>query len=130
MTDLKLRGSYGISGNDVIARLRHPKLADSLIQFSYNESPAAATAYGISPTIGNTEPEVGADQRPRTSAWTYGFFEQPPYRLDRLLRRPQTRDLIFPYTLPLLTGVTTVNRNIGRNPQPGRGGGADVAKYA
>ncbi len=119
VSELKLRGSYGISGNDVINPYATQNSL-SLIQFSYNES-TAAPAYGISPTIGNTNLkweltntfDMGLD---------FGFFDNRiTGSVDYYDAR--THDLIFPYTLPLLTGVTTVNRNIGKT----RNRGLEVA---
>ncbi len=119
VTELKLRGSYGISGNDVINAYATQNSL-TLVQFSYNES-AAAPAYTVSPTIGNQNLsweltntfDLGLD---------FGFLDNRiTGSIDYYDAR--TRDLIFPYTLPLLTGVTTVNRNIGRT----RNRGLEVA---
>jgi len=109
-SELKLRGSYGVSGNDVINAYATQNTL-TLTQFSYNET-TAAPAYTISPTIGNqnlkweltTTADFGLD---------FGLFDN---RLTGTVDYydARTNDLIFPYTLPLLTGVTTVNRNIGK----------------
>ncbi|MDO7851656.1 SusC/RagA family TonB-linked outer membrane protein [Hymenobacter convexus] len=110
VSELKLRGSYGISGNDVINAYATQNSL-TLTQFSYNET-TAAPAYTISPTIGNQSlkweltntADFGVD---------FGLFDN---RLTGTVDYydARTSDLIFPYTLPLLTGVTTVNRNIGK----------------
>ena len=109
-SELKLRGSYGISGNDVINAYATQNSL-TLAQISYNET-TAAPAYLISPTIGNqslkweltTTADFGVD---------FGLFDN---RLTGTVDYydARTNDLIFPYTLPLFTGVTTVNRNIGK----------------
>ncbi|GAB4018599.1 SusC/RagA family TonB-linked outer membrane protein [Spirosoma koreense] len=109
VTDLKLRTSYGVSGNDVI----NPYATQSsltTVSFAYSDA-NAANAYLISPTIGNqdlkweltTTADVGLDVGLLNNRITAN--------IDYYDAR--TNDLIFPYTLPLLTGVTTVNRNIG-----------------
>lgn len=109
VTDLKLRASYGISGNDVI----NPYATQNslaTVSFAYNDA-NAANAYLINQTIGNqdlrweltTTADVGLD---------VGLLDNRiTANIDYYDAR--TNDLIFPYTLPLLTGVTTVNRNIG-----------------
>ncbi|WP_426061788.1 SusC/RagA family TonB-linked outer membrane protein [Hymenobacter sp. B1770] len=119
LTELKLRGSYGISGNDVINAYA-TQGALQLIQFGYNDA-GATPAYGIAPTIGNpdlkweltTTADFGVD---------FGLLDN---RLTGTVDYydARTNDLIFPYTLPLLTGVTTVNRNIGKT----RNRGIEVA---
>jgi TonB-linked SusC/RagA family outer membrane protein len=109
VTDLKLRASYGISGNDVINPYATQNSLTT-VSFAYNDA-NAANAYLISPTIGNqdlkweltTTADVGLDVGLLNNRITAN--------IDYYDAR--TNDLIFPYTLPLLTGVTTVNRNIG-----------------
>lgn len=110
LTELKLRGSYGISGNDGI----NPYATQNALtntQFSFNDANATPT-YTISPTIGNLDlgwektatADIGVD---------FGLFDN---RLTGAVDYydARTSELIFPYTLPAFTGVTTVNRNIGR----------------
>lgn len=109
VTDLKLRASYGRSGNDVI----NPYATQNslaTVSFAYNDA-NAANAYLINQTIGNqdlrweltTTADVGLD---------VGLLDNRiTANIDYYDAR--TNDLIFPYTLPQLTGVTTVNRNIG-----------------
>jgi outer membrane receptor protein involved in Fe transport len=81
------------------------------IQFSYNDA-NAAIAYGINPTIGNDQLEweltatkdLGLDfsiLRNRISG-SIDYYDALTY------------NLIFPYTLPGSTGVSTVNRNVGK----------------
>jgi TonB-linked SusC/RagA family outer membrane protein len=110
LTELKLRGSYGVSGNDGVAPYG---TQNSLVatQFSWNET-AATPTYTIAPTIGNRglgwEGTYTAD-----FGLDFGLFDN---RLTGTIDYydAQTRDLIFPFVLPAFTGVTTVNRNIGR----------------
>ncbi len=110
VSDLKLRASYGVSGNDVI----NPYATQNslaTVSFAYNDA-NAANAYLINQTIGNqdlkweltTTADIGLD---------VGLLDNRiTANVDYYDAR--TNDLIFPYTLPLLTGVTTVNRNIGK----------------
>ena len=118
-SDLKLRGSYGISGNDVIGAYA-TQTGLTLIQFAYNDA-GAAVAYGLNPTIGNDQlkweltatKDLGLDFAILNSRIS-GSIDY----YDAL-----TSDLIFPYTLPSSTGVTTVNRNVGKT----RNRGIEVA---
>ncbi|GGF11700.1 SusC/RagA family TonB-linked outer membrane protein [Hymenobacter cavernae] len=115
ITELKLRGSYGLSGNDVInAYGTQSSLTNT--SFSYGDANAAPT-YTISPTIGN--PNLGWEKTYTTDFGVdFGFFDN---RITGTVDYydAKTKDLIFPFTLPLLTGVTTVNRNIGRTRNKG-----------
>ncbi|MCB2377322.1 TonB-dependent receptor [Hymenobacter sp. BT635] len=115
LTELKLRGSYGVSGNDGInAYGTQNSLTNT--SFAYVDGNAAPT-YTIAPLIGNRDLgwektytlDLGVD---------FGLFDN---RVTGTVDYydAQTRDLIFPYTLPSFTGVTTVNRNIGRTRNKG-----------
>ena len=114
-SDLKLRASYGVSGNDVIGPYATQNSL-SQIQFSYNDA-NAAIAYGINPTIGNDELEweltatkdIGID---------FGMLNN---RISGSIDYYDaiTTNLIFPYTLPTSTGVSTVNRNVGKTRNQG-----------
>lgn len=107
--DLKLRVSYGVSGNDVINPYS-TQYGLTQIQFAYGDN--LATAYGISPTIGNPDlkweltatTDIGVDfsiLRNRVSG-SIDYYDAKTY------------NLIFPYTLPSSTGVSTINRNVGK----------------
>lgn len=112
--DLKLRVSYGISGNDVInAYATQNGLTQ--IQFAYGDR--IATAYGIAPNIGNdllkweltATTDVGVDfsvLKGRISA-NVDYYDARTY------------NLIFNYTLPSSTGVASVNRNVGKTNNKG-----------
>lgn len=113
--DLKLRVSYGISGNDVIAAYATQNSLTQ-VQFSYDES-TPAPAYVINPTIGNNElkweltatTNIGLDFsiiKNRISG-TVDYYDASTY------------NLIFPYTLPGSTGVATINRNVGKTSNKG-----------
>jgi TonB-linked SusC/RagA family outer membrane protein len=119
MTELKLRGSYGVSGNDVInAYGTQNSLTNT--PFSFGDANANPT-YTISPTIGN--PDLGWEKTyTKDFGLDFGFFDN---RITGSFDYydAETKDLIFPYTLPQLTGVTTINRNIGRT----RNRGVEVA---
>jgi len=119
ITELKLRGSYGVSGNDVINPYgTQNSLTNTL--FSYGDA-AANAAYTISPTIGN--PDLGWEKTyTKDFGLDFGFFDN---RITGSVDYydAETKDLIFPFNLALLTGVTTINRNIGRT----RNKGVEVA---
>lgn len=113
--DLKIRASYGISGNDVIAPYATQNSL-SQIQFSYDET-NPAPAYSINPVIGNDElkweltatADIGIDFsiiRNRISG-SIDYYDARTY------------NLIFPYTLPGSTGVATINRNVGKTSNKG-----------
>ncbi|MFD2962313.1 MULTISPECIES: SusC/RagA family TonB-linked outer membrane protein [Olivibacter] len=114
-SDLKLRVSYGVSGNDVIS----PYATQNSVvvqNFSFNDA-NAANAYVINGLIGNNTLKweltktmnIGVD---------FGLFNNiVTGSVDYY--HAKTDDLIFPYTLPLSTGVTTVNRNIGKTQNKG-----------
>lgn len=114
-SDLKLRVGYGVSGNDVIS----PYATQNSVvvqNFSFNDA-NAANAYVINGLIGNNTLKweltktlnIGLD---------FGLFNNViTGSIDYY--NAKTDDLIFPYTLPLSTGVTTVNRNIGKTQNKG-----------
>ncbi|UOQ51103.1 SusC/RagA family TonB-linked outer membrane protein [Hymenobacter cellulosivorans] len=110
LTELKLRGSYGVSGNDGI----NPYATQNSLtttQFSFTDATAAPT-YTIAPLIGNTD--LGWEKTYTTDLGVdFGLFDN---RLTGTVDYYDalTKDLIFPLTLPAFTGVTTVNRNIGK----------------
>lgn len=115
VSDLKLRVSYGVSGNDVIS----PYATQNSVvvqNFSFDDA-NAANAYVINGLIGNNTLKweltktmnIGLD---------FGLFNNVlTGSIDYY--NAKTSDLIFPYTLPLSTGVTTVNRNIGKTQNKG-----------
>lgn len=115
VTDLKLRASYGVSGNDVLNPYG-TQSSLSTVSYAYNDA-NAANAYLISQTIGNnslkweltTTTDIGLDVGLLNNRITAN--------IDYYDAR--TNDLIFPYTLPLSTGVTTVNRNVGKTRNKG-----------
>ncbi|MFT2010926.1 SusC/RagA family TonB-linked outer membrane protein [Pontibacter sp. 13R65] len=115
VNDLKLRASYGVSGNDVINPYATQNSLTQ-IQFSYDDA-NPAMAYGLNPTIGNpnlrweltTTANFGLDFGILTNRIT-GSIDY----YDAL-----TSDLIFPLSLPLSTGVATVNQNIGKTRNKG-----------
>jgi TonB-linked SusC/RagA family outer membrane protein len=108
-SDLKLRASYGVSGNDVIGAYATQNSL-TLIPFSYNDA-ATVPAYGVAATIGNDELEWEL-----TATTDIGLdFSLLNNRISGSIDYydAKTYNLIFPYTLPSSTGVTSINRNIG-----------------
>lgn len=107
--DLKLRVSYGVSGNDVINAYATQNSL-TLIPFSYSDA-STVPAYGISGTIGNDELKWEL-----TATKDFGLdFSILKNRISGSIDYydAKTYNLIFPYTMPSSTGVTTINRNIG-----------------
>ncbi|KAA9339485.1 TonB-dependent receptor [Hymenobacter busanensis] len=109
LTELKLRGSYGVSGNDGInAYGTQSSLTNT--PFSWNET-AASPTYTISGLVGNRE--LGWEKTYTTDVGVdFGVFDN---RITGTVDYydAKTKDLIFPFTQAGFTGVTTVNRNIG-----------------
>jgi len=114
-SDLKLRASYGISGNDVIDPYETQNSLTQ-IQYSYGED-NPSPAYTVNSLIGNPDltweltatTDIGLDfsvLKDRISA-TVDYYHARTY------------NLIFPYTLPSSTGVATINRNIGKTSNKG-----------
>ncbi|MDB5192902.1 MAG: TonB-dependent receptor plug [Segetibacter sp.] len=113
--ELKLRASYGVSGNDVLGPYATQNSL-SLIQFSYNDA-GSTPAYGINQTIANDEVRWE-----KTATKDFGIdFAILKNRITGAIDYYDalTTDLIFPYTLPASTGVSTVNRNVGKTRNKG-----------
>ncbi|MCC3160384.1 TonB-dependent receptor [Hymenobacter sp. 15J16-1T3B] len=110
LTELKLRGSYGVSGNDAInAYGTQNSLTNT--PFSWNETTAAPT-YTVSGLIGNQD--LGWEKTYTTDFGVdFGVLDN---RITGTVDYydAKTKDLIFPLNLAAFTGVTTVNRNIGQ----------------
>lgn len=113
--ELKLRVGYGISGNDVIAPYTTQNTLTQ-IKFSYDDT-NLAPAYTINPSIGNSDlkweltatTNIGVDfslLKDRISG-TVDYYDARTY------------NLIFPYTMPSSTGVSTISRNIGKTSNRG-----------
>jgi TonB-linked SusC/RagA family outer membrane protein len=114
-SELKLRGSYGISGNDVIQPYGTQDLLTSVL-YSYNDG-NSVPAFTITPLIGNpllkwettATKNIGVDfgvLRNRITG-TIDYYDAV------------TSDLISNYILPLSTGVGSVNRNFGKTRNQG-----------
>ncbi|OON70358.1 SusC/RagA family TonB-linked outer membrane protein [Hymenobacter sp. CRA2] len=110
LTELKLRASYGVSGNDGINPYGTQNSLTNT-QFSWTDANAAPT-YTINGTIGNQD--LGWEKTYTTDLGVdFGVLDN---RITGTVDYYDalTKDLIFPYNLPAFTGVTTVNRNIGK----------------
>ena len=115
INELKLRVSYGVSGNDVI----NPYATQdglSLVQFAYNDA-GPATAYTISPTIGNDNLKWELTATTNIGVDVTLFNNRINASIDYY--DALTKDLIFPYTLPSSTGVSTANVNVGKTRNKG-----------
>lgn len=109
-SDLKLRVSYGIAGNDAVDAYS-TQSSLSRIPISYDDN-TAAPAFGVSDLIGNRElkwelsatTDVGLDVAlldNRISA-SIDYYDT------------RTRDLLLQRTLPTSSGVSMVIQNIGK----------------
>ncbi|WP_089784435.1 SusC/RagA family TonB-linked outer membrane protein [Chitinophaga sp. YR573] len=109
-SDLKLRASYGIAGNDAVSPYSTASYL-SKIPFSYDDT-NSALAYGIGNQIGNKNlkwelsatTDIGVDfsilhQR---IGFTADYYDT------------HTKDLLLQRTLPTSSGVGTVVQNIGK----------------
>jgi len=109
-SDLKLRASYGIAGNDAI-RPYSTVTYMSKIPFSYDDT-NAALAYGISDQAGNRNLkwELSATTNVGLDVGLLGsrIYATIDYYDTR------TRDLLLQRTLPTSGGVTSVVQNIGK----------------
>lgn len=114
ISNLKLRASYGITGNDPLGAYAIQSLLTN-ISFGYGETPAPG--YGFSPQIGNNAlkwelsgtKDIGVD---------FGLFKN---RITGSIDwyDTHTKDLLLPRQLPSSTGVNTVIQNIGKTRNTG-----------
>ena len=112
--NLKLRFSYGVTGNDPLGAYSVQTLLTP-ITFAYDETPAPA--FGLSPSVGNSKlkwelsatKNLGID----ISLWNGRVSGS----LD--IYDTRTSNLLLPRTLPSSTGVLTVIQNIGKTRNSG-----------
>ena len=114
INDLKLRASYGVTGNDPLGAYAIQSLLTN-ISFAYGEDPAPG--YAFSPAIGNNElkwelsgtKNIGLD---------FGLFNN---RVSGTIDwyDTRTKDLLLPRLLPSSTGVSSVVQNIGKTRNTG-----------
>ncbi|MDE5422012.1 TonB-dependent receptor [Ancylomarina sp. DW003] len=104
LSTLKLRGSYGTSGNDFIGDFDHLSLYE--FRKKYEGTDVAALARGDNPSLTwekNTNKNVGLD---------VGLFNNSFYAtFDYYIR--DTYDLINTVPIPLQSGFSTLTSNIG-----------------
>jgi TonB-linked SusC/RagA family outer membrane protein len=109
LSDLKLRASYGIAGNDPSGPYA-TQTTLTRIAFGFDE--VAYPAYTFSRNVGNTELgwELSATQN---LGLDFGLFNG---RINTSIDYYDTRtsDLLLDRGLPPTTGVTTVKQNIGK----------------
>lgn len=114
ISNLKLRASYGVAGNDPLDAYSIQSLLTN-ISFGFGETPAPG--YGFSPQIGNKDlkwelsgtTDIGLDLglwNDRVSA-TIDWYDT------------HTSDLLLPRLLPTSTGVQSVVQNIGKTENTG-----------
>lgn len=114
ITDLKVRVSYGVSGNSAIP-VYGTQSSLTKIPFAYGET--SASGYTFSPTIGNLDAgwelsstlDLGVDVsllNSRVNA-TFDWYDT------------HTKDLLLPRGLPPSDGVTRIYENIGKTRNKG-----------
>jgi TonB-dependent starch-binding outer membrane protein SusC len=107
-SDLKVRLSYGVSGNDAI----DPYSTQSSLRrvpFSFGEE--AAPGFTYSPTVGNPNLEWELSHTANLG-FDIGFWNNRIYAsID--LYNTETSNLLLDRFLPLTSGVTSVTQNIG-----------------
>jgi TonB-linked SusC/RagA family outer membrane protein len=114
ISDLKLRVSYGIAGNDPY----NPYVTQSVltqVPFSYGE--ILAQGYTYNPTVGN--PDLKWERSATTNiGLDFGLFNN---RLTGTIDvyDTKTHDLLLPRILPTSTGVSSTVQNIGQTENKG-----------
>jgi TonB-linked SusC/RagA family outer membrane protein len=105
ITDLKLRASFGITGNQEIGNY---KSLSQLTSANYNDGTNQLS--GFAETIGNTDL-----QWERTDQWNFGFdlglFNRLTVNFDYYIR--DTKDLLYDVPIPSTSGYTNILSNIG-----------------
>ena len=115
-SNLKLRVSWGKSGNDAVSPYATQMQLTSLDNFSWDGNEAAAT-YVLGSTMGNTDL-----QWETTSTWDIGLdmsFIRDRINLTVDYYNSLTDNLLFSYNLPATTGLSTVSRNFGKTRNKG-----------
>lgn len=108
ISNLKLRATYGVSGNYNIDIYGTQAGLDYSSRMSFGEVPAPA--YLFKPTIGN--PEVGWEKSYTTNlGLDFGLLQNRITGTIDLFET-KTRDILYKRTLPQSTGVTDVYENI------------------
>jgi TonB-linked SusC/RagA family outer membrane protein len=114
ISDLKLRGSYGIAGN---AAVKPYQTQSGLMLIPYAWNDATALAYGLLPQIGNkdlkweltTTENFGVD---------FGFLKNRiTGSID--IYDSKTKDLLYLQNLPATSGGLTILNNIGKTENSG-----------
>lgn len=105
LTDLKLRASFGITGNQEIGNYKSlPQLLAANYTDGINEIP------GYYESIGNDDLKWE-----RTSQWNFGFdlglFNRVSLNFDYYIRK--TKDLLYDVPIPSTSGYSTILSNVG-----------------
>lgn len=117
-SDLKLRLSYGVTGNDAISPYS-TQSALRRIPFSYDEE--SAPGYAFSPVLGNNDLKWEISKTVNLGL-DVGFFNN---RISAVIDVYDTRtsNLLLDRFLPMSSGVSSVTQNIGKT----RNRGVEVA---
>jgi len=110
VSDLKLRASFGTTGNDQLGSLfnqsNFPGLGLVSAGFDYNGAAGFAPTQLANPDLRwetNETTNIGLD---------FGFFQNRLTGSVDVFRRV-SRDLLLPFNLPFTSGYSTISRNVG-----------------
>ena len=114
LSDLKLRLSYGVAGNDPSG----PYATQSgLTRLAYGWDETTAPAYTFSRLVGNTD--LSWELSETTNIGLDAAFFDNRINLSVDLYDTRTKDLLLVRGLPPTTGVTTINQNVGKTRNKG-----------
>jgi hypothetical protein len=108
LDELKLRASYGVSGNDAVAPYSTQASLQS-IPFSFDET--FAPGYTFSSQVGNADLKWELSHTTNFGADAILWSNRVSATLD--IYRTRTTDLLLERFLPLTSGVSSVIQNIG-----------------
>ncbi|MBC8154630.1 MAG: TonB-dependent receptor, partial [Bacteroidetes bacterium] len=110
VSDLKLRASYGTTGNDQLGSLftqsNFPGLGLVSPGFDYNGAAGFAPTQLANPNLKwetNQTADIGLD---------FGFFQNRLTGSVDVFQRT-SKDLLLPFNLPFTSGYSTISRNVG-----------------
>jgi TonB-linked SusC/RagA family outer membrane protein len=114
LSDLKLRASYGVAGNDPSG----PYATQSgLTRLAYGWDEAAAAAYTFSRLVGNTD--LSWELSETINLGLDASFFDNRINISADVYDTKTKDLLLVRGLPPTTGVTTINQNVGKTRNKG-----------
>jgi TonB-linked SusC/RagA family outer membrane protein len=107
LSNLKIRGSYGRTGNQDIPLYQNVQVYNKTNSYVFGNSPSTAVAPGalVNPNLQwetTNQYDVGVD---------FGFYNKLNFTVDYYYKK--TNDLLFPVSVPRQGGYTSVLKNIG-----------------